>query len=267
MSKKVVIFAGPHGAGKTTFAREFLPAEAACPRFINADLIAAGLSPFAPEAAAQRAARLALREIHDCARRGESFAFESTLAGLSYLHLISQWQQAGYRVHLYFLDLGSVEASLARVAEQVRQGGQPIAEETVRRRFETGRRNFERHYRDAVDVWVKFDNLADVPRLIELGDNPTRVVTTGWSATAWQHRLTTTPSYAPAWRPRTYTDLDAIPDEEVRASHFALKRAAAVARRVALQTETALIVSRRGNRVVRLTPGRLRKQMDEALLA
>ena len=47
-TKKIVIIAGPNGAGKTTFAREFLPREADCPDFINADLIAAGLSPFAP---------------------------------------------------------------------------------------------------------------------------------------------------------------------------------------------------------------------------
>ncbi len=49
--KKVVIIGGPNGAGKTTFAREFLPQEAGCPEFVNADLIAAGLSPFNPEAA------------------------------------------------------------------------------------------------------------------------------------------------------------------------------------------------------------------------
>ena len=61
--KKVVIIAGPNGAGKTTFAEEFLPAEAGLPLFINADLIAAGLSPFGPEVGACRAGRLMLREI------------------------------------------------------------------------------------------------------------------------------------------------------------------------------------------------------------
>lgn len=82
MTKKIIIIAGPNGAGKTTFARSFLPQEAQCPRFINADLIAAGLSPFAPEAAALKAGRLMLAEIDDCVRKGESFAFETTLAGL-----------------------------------------------------------------------------------------------------------------------------------------------------------------------------------------
>jgi len=69
MSKKIIILAGPNGAGKTTFARSFLPAEAQCPRFINADLIAAGLSPFAPEAAALKAGRLMLAEIANFVRR------------------------------------------------------------------------------------------------------------------------------------------------------------------------------------------------------
>ncbi|MDR3086919.1 MAG: Zeta toxin family protein, partial [Azoarcus sp.] len=82
MHKRIIIIASPHGAGKTTFARAFLPAEVACTRFINADMIAAGLSPFAPESAISRAGRLMLEEIHACVHRGESFAFESTLSGL-----------------------------------------------------------------------------------------------------------------------------------------------------------------------------------------
>lgn len=85
MDKKIIVIAGPNGAGKTTFARSFLPAEAQCPRFINADLIAAGLSPFAPEAAAIKAGRLMLEEVAACVSKGESFALETTLSGLGYL--------------------------------------------------------------------------------------------------------------------------------------------------------------------------------------
>jgi predicted ABC-type ATPase len=123
MSKKIIIIAGPNGAGKTTFARSFLPAEAQCPRFINADLIAAGLSPFAPEAAAIKAGRLMLREMVDCADRGESFAFETTLSGLAYLRHIDDWKSQGYHVSLFFLALPSAEMAIARVAERVKQGG------------------------------------------------------------------------------------------------------------------------------------------------
>lgn len=103
LSKKVIIIAGPNGAGKTTFARSFLPEEAQCPRFINADLIAAGLSPFAPESAAIKAGRVMLEEIAACARRGQSFAFETNLSGLSYLAHIRRWRAQGYHVSLFFL--------------------------------------------------------------------------------------------------------------------------------------------------------------------
>ena len=97
---KILIIAGPNGAGKTTFAREYLPQEAACPDFINADLIAVGLSPFQPEAAAVRAGRLVLEEIRDHVRQLRSFAFETTLAGLAYARRIPEWQAAGYHVNL-----------------------------------------------------------------------------------------------------------------------------------------------------------------------
>ena len=78
--KRILILAGPNGAGKTTFAREFLPDEAQCPTFVNADLIAAGLSPFKPETAAMRAGRLMVQLIDEHVTRGDSFAFETTLA-------------------------------------------------------------------------------------------------------------------------------------------------------------------------------------------
>ena len=92
---KIVIIAGPNGAGKTTFARAYLPQEARCPRFINADLIAAGLSPFAPDLAAIKAGRLMLEEIAACVARRDSFAFETTLSGLGYLRHIRAWRAAG----------------------------------------------------------------------------------------------------------------------------------------------------------------------------
>lgn len=157
MSKKIIIIAGPNGAGKTTFARSFLPEEAQCPRFINADLIAAGLSPFAPEAAAIKAGRLMLEEVAACVRRGESFAIETTLSGLSYLRHITQWRAQGYHVSLYFLALPYAEAAIARVAQRVRQGGHNIPELVIRRRFAAGLFNFDQHYKSKVDIWAKYD--------------------------------------------------------------------------------------------------------------
>lgn len=165
--KKIVIIAGPNGAGKTTFAQEFLPNEAGCPIFINADLIAAGLSPFQPDIAAVKAGRLMLEEIKEYFRHGESFAFETTLAGRSYARMIPRWQAEGYHVKLFFLTLPSAEMANARVVERVRQGGHNVPEQVIRRRFVSGRNNFDLLYREKVDSWVLYDNAGDEPQLID----------------------------------------------------------------------------------------------------
>ena len=170
--KKIVIIAGPNGAGKTTFAREFLPNEAGCPIFINADLIAAGLSPFQPELAAVKAGRLMLEEIREHSRHGASFAFETTLAGRTYARMIPDWQAEGYHVKLFFLTLPSAEMAIARVAERVRQGGHNVPEEVVRRRFTAGRTNFDIMYRQLVDSWALFDNAGDEPQLTDWSEKP-----------------------------------------------------------------------------------------------
>jgi len=164
---KILIIAGPNGAGKTTFAREFLPQEAGCPIFVNADLIAAGLAPFQPATVAVRAGRIMLQEIAEHVRRRDSFAFETTLAGRSYASAIPKWQALGYQVALYFLSLPQADLAVARVAERVRQGGHDVAEDTIRRRFDAGLRNFEGIYRSLVDAWALFDNAGEQPVLLD----------------------------------------------------------------------------------------------------
>lgn len=170
--RRIVIIAGPNGAGKTTFARSFLPEDARLPRFINADLIAAGLSPFAPEAAAVKAGRLMLDEMDEATARGDSFAFETTLAGLSYRRRIRRWRQSCYHVSLFFLSLPDVEAAVARVATRVRQGGHDIAEAVIRRRFAAGLRNFDTVYKSEVDAWALYDNAGDEPVLLDWSEKP-----------------------------------------------------------------------------------------------
>jgi predicted ABC-type ATPase len=123
MDKRILILAGPNGAGKTTFAREFLVREVSCPAFVNADLIAAGLSPFDPARPALRAGRLMLELIAEHVGRGESFAFETTLAGRNFARAIVQWRSAGYHMSLIFLSLPSADLAVQRVAQRVRQGG------------------------------------------------------------------------------------------------------------------------------------------------
>src|SRR5215510_12203836 len=124
--RRIIIIAGPNGAGKTTFAREYLTKEARCPDFVNVDLIAAGLSPFDPDRAAIRAGRIMLSEIQRRIKKGESFAFETTLSGHVYARLIPRWRSAGYRVRLIFLSLPTAEMANARVAIRVAQGGHNV---------------------------------------------------------------------------------------------------------------------------------------------
>lgn len=170
--KRIIVLAGPNGAGKTTFAREYLPQEASCPAFVNADLIAAGLSPFDPERVAIRAGRMMLEMIDEHVARHESFAFETTLAGRNYVRPIANWRAAGYHVSLLFLRLPSPQAAIVRVAQRVEQGGHAVADEVVRRRFVRGLQNFETIYKPLVDQWVVFDASGREPLLVDCGGRP-----------------------------------------------------------------------------------------------
>ena len=169
-NKEILILAGPNGAGKTTFAREFLLNEARCPTFVNADLIAAGLSPFKPELAAMRAGRIMVDLIRGHVARGDSFAFETTLADRGYARWIRGWQSAGYRVSLWFLALPSPEAAIARVAERVGHGGHAVPDAVVRRRLAAGMKNFENVYKSLVDDWALYDNAGQEPFLLDWGE-------------------------------------------------------------------------------------------------
>jgi predicted ABC-type ATPase len=166
--KKIIIIAGPNGAGKTTFAKTFLPLEAHTYRFINADLIAAGLAPFNPESVSFKAARLMLNELNEFTKAGESFAFETTLSGVHYLQRIEEWKKWGYMVKLWFIGLSSSELAISRVAERVAQGGHNIPEEVIRRRYIASLKNLPR-YQKAVNSWLLLDGDKTPPEPIEMG--------------------------------------------------------------------------------------------------
>jgi predicted ABC-type ATPase len=165
-SPTVYVIAGPNGAGKTTFATDFLPEFVQCREFVNADLIAAGLSPFAPETQTMRAGRLLLVRIKELAEARQDFAFETTLAGRSYVKLISGLRESGYIVVLFFLWLPSPDEAVARVANRVRQGGHNIPEATIRRRFQAGLHNFFQIYAPIVTSWDLLDASCLPPSII-----------------------------------------------------------------------------------------------------
>jgi len=162
-----IVIAGPNGAGKTTFAREFLPKDARVVHFVNADLIAGGLSPLRPELAALAAGRLFQRELDRLARTRLDFAFESTLSGRSYLSRLKRWKATGYRVEIVYLRLSSPQLALRRIAARVKQGGHNVPRRDVIRRFGRSWSNFQKVYRLLADAWAVYDNSGRAPRLIE----------------------------------------------------------------------------------------------------
>ena len=166
---RCIVIAGPNGAGKTTFAREFLPKDAGIVHFVNADLIASGLSPLRPSLAAAAAGRLVLTELDRMAKARADFAFESTLAGRSYAASMKRWKAAGYRIEIVFLRLPSTQLALRRIAARVKQGGHNVPRADVLRRFARGWMNFETMYRPLADAWAVYDNSGEVPRLLEQG--------------------------------------------------------------------------------------------------
>ena len=152
------VIAGPNGAGKTTFAMSYLNQFAGCREFVNADLIAAGLSPFNPDSQAVTAGRLMLVRIDELAERRDTFAIETTLAGRGHLQRLRRLKQnLGYRIELIFVWLPTANFAVDRVANRVRQGGHNIPEPTIRRRFDQGLRNFAEHYAELADRWAILD--------------------------------------------------------------------------------------------------------------
>ena len=163
------VIAGPNGVGKTTFARVFLPDYVHCTRFVNADLIAGGLSPFSPETAALRAGKLLITEMQSYLRQRADFGFETTLAGVTYAALFRKLRAQGYAIHLFFLWIPTVNLALARVADRVRRGGHNVPEPVVRRRFHRGLRHFFQVYQPLVNAWMLFDNSGSTPVLVAKG--------------------------------------------------------------------------------------------------
>jgi predicted ABC-type ATPase len=163
------IIAGCNGAGKTTASFTILPEMLNCREFVNADSIAAGLSPFNPESVAIEAGRLMLTRIHELMKAGADFAFETTLSTRSYVSLVKTAQQMGYKVTLLFIWLDSPETAIQRVADRVAAGGHHIPDEIIRRRYYRGIFNLINLYLPMCNSWILVNNKDVVPELIAKG--------------------------------------------------------------------------------------------------
>jgi predicted ABC-type ATPase len=166
MTKHLYIISGPNGSGKSTFAKEFLPKYAHCPNFINADLIAQGLSPFSPEKAAVTAGRLVLKRIKSFSNTSLDFGFETTLSGKTYIKYLTNIKKLGYQINLFFLWIPNSKLAIERIKERVIGGGHNVPTKDVIRRYQRSIYNFFNLYRNLVDSWMLFDNSDVQPNLI-----------------------------------------------------------------------------------------------------
>jgi predicted ABC-type ATPase len=167
---RIVLLAGPNGAGKSTAAPSLLADTLQVMELVNADVIAHGLSAFHPERVALEAGRIMLQRLRNLASQRISFAFESTLAGRSFIPWIMNLRQTGYAFYLVYLWLPGPEMAITRVLERVRLGGHHVPTDTIRRRYVSGLRNFFQLYRPLADQWFFYDNSSSSgPRRLAFG--------------------------------------------------------------------------------------------------
>jgi predicted ABC-type ATPase len=160
----IYVIAGCNGAGKTTFAKEFLPKEVKCLRFLNADEIARGLSPLRPSASAIQAGRLLLEQVDESLRRRETFALESTLSGKTYIRLFQRALKSGYEIELHYLWLSSPTQAIARVRQRVKLGGHHVPATDIRRRFKRSLVHLVDDYLPLTTRWAIWDNRTIPPK-------------------------------------------------------------------------------------------------------
>jgi predicted ABC-type ATPase len=166
-SPSVIVLAGPNGAGKTTSARTLLADTLSVLTFVNADVIAQGLSGFDPDSAAVEASRIMLLRLRELAEQRANFAFETTLAARSYANWLRQLRAAGYTVRLFYFWLHSADTAVARVAQRVRMGGHHVPEAAIRQRYNRSVRNFFTLYQPLANEWQVYDNSGgEGPRLV-----------------------------------------------------------------------------------------------------
>ena len=164
----IYVIAGCNGAGKTTFAKQFLPHEVKCLRFLNADEIARGLSPFKPSMSAVQAGRLLLTQIEDCLRQRETFAVETTLSGKTYIRLFRRARELGYEIELHYLWLAKPSQAVDRVRRRVSMGGHHVPATDVRRRFKRSLVHLLEDYLPLTTRWAFWDGWVLPPKRLAM---------------------------------------------------------------------------------------------------
>jgi predicted ABC-type ATPase len=164
-SPTIYLIAGCNGAGKTTFAKEFLPSIGVI-RFLNADEIARGLSPLRPEAVAFKAGKLLLSELRELVDRQETFALESTLSGKTYVRILQNVQQSGYAIELHFVWIPDVREAIRRVRQRVIEGGHDVPVEDIQRRFSRSIQHLLDDYGPLATKWFLWDNSTPPAKLL-----------------------------------------------------------------------------------------------------
>ncbi|MGL4622136.1 zeta toxin family protein [Chroococcidiopsis sp.] len=159
------IIGGANGAGKTTVSMSLLP-NIECYEYVNADAIAAGLSPLNPESMALEAGRLMIQRLRSLSTSGVDFAFETTLAARTFVPFINDCRVKGYTIDLIYFWLRSADLAVERVARRVASGGHSIPEAVIRRRYERGRINLVSLYLPLCDGWMIYDNSSSFSQLV-----------------------------------------------------------------------------------------------------
>lgn len=165
----IYIIAGCNGAGKSTAANVILPQFLNCKEFVNADSIAAGLSPFQPETVSFQAGRIMLNRIKELISERTTFAFETTLTTKSYVNIIKKAKAKKYKIVLFYFWLNSVELALARIEDRVKKGGHNIPKDVVIRRYTRSLDNLVNLFIPICDDWSILDNSSDKMNLIAKG--------------------------------------------------------------------------------------------------
>lgn len=168
MQSEIVIIAGANGVGKTTFARVFLREYDY--EFLNADEIAKSLSEENPAAKKISAGKLFFQKLNQAVAQNKSLLIESTLSGVYLQKFFEDWQKRNYQTRIIFIFVSSPETAIARIAGRVAKGGHYVPDEDVRRRFERGKLNFWKIYRNIATRWTLVYNSERDFREIAFGE-------------------------------------------------------------------------------------------------